>query len=312
MSITVLSPGVLTTVQDRGRFGYQQYGISACGVMDPHSAALANILVGNPEDEAVLEFTLMGPHLKFHRDIAVAMTGADLSPTLDGIPMPMYQAVHVFAGQILRCLVPKTGCRAYLAFAGGLDIPVVMGSRSTDRKAHLGGVEGRPLKKWDEIAFRNPFIPDRMEIRSLPREFAPRSLYPLRVILGPQEDAFTEEGMKTFLSGTYTVTQESDRMGCRLKGPAISHIGDGNIISDGIAFGAIQVPAQGQPIIMLADRQTVGGYAKIANVITADFRLLAQLKPGDRVCFQPVSIQTAQNTLLAQRAALRALSAVNR
>lgn len=311
MSITVLNPGLLTTVQDMGRVGYQQFGISVSGVMDPRSAAIANILAGNPQEEAVLECTLMGPHLQFNQENTVAIAGGDLTPTLDGQPMPMYQAVSVKAGQVLRFCAPRTGCRAYLAFTGGLDVPEVMGSRSTYLKARLGGLEGRKLQKGDTIGFRNPNTPKNLEIRTLFPEFVPKPVYNLRVILGPQDDAFLPEGLQTFLGQTYTVTQESDRMGCRLDGPVIRHISDGNIISDGIAFGAIQIPSEGKPIIMLADRQTVGGYTKIANVITADFRILAQLKAGDKIRFHPVSVLYAQSILLSQRAALRALASVN-
>ncbi len=311
MSITVLNPGLLTTVQDMGRIGYQQFGISASGVMDPRSAAIANILVGNPQEEAVLECTLIGPQLRFEHDNTIAVTGGDLTPTLDGNPLPMYRAVHIRKGQIIRFITPKTGCRAFLAFTGGLDIPKVMGSRSTDMKAKIGGLDGRKLQKGDVIGFRAPGSPQDIGARSLIPEFVPQPVYTLRVILGPQDDSFTPEGRQTFFTQTYSVTNEFDRMGCRLDGPVIQHIKDGNIISDGIAFGAIQVPSEGKPIIMLADRQTVGGYTKIANVITADFRILAQIKTGDKVRFQPVSVQTAQSVLLAQRAALKTLSAAN-
>ena len=289
MSITILNPGMLTSVQDLGRIGYQQYGVSVSGVMDPRSASIANILVDNDEGEAVLECTMMGPHLRFDAPNIIAITGGDLGATLDGQSIDTYRAVPVNAGQTLRFTMLRTGCRAFVAFAGGLDIPVVMGSRApkTDLK-NLG-------------------------VRHISPEFVPRAEYKLRVVLGPQDDAFTELGAMTFLSSVYTLTPEFDRMGCRLDGELIEHIKDGNIISDGIAFGAIQVPSAGKPIIMLADRQTTGGYTKIANVISADFRILAQLKAGDRVRFEKVSITTAQEALLAQRAALRCLrGAMNR
>ena len=189
-----------------------------------------------------------------------------------------------------------------------------MGSRSTDMKAKIGGYQGRKLQKDDVIAFRAPKADlKNLGVRHISPEFVPRAEYKLRVVLGPQDDAFTELGAMTFLSSVYTLTPEFDRMGCRLDGELIEHIKDGNIISDGIAFGAIQVPSAGKPIIMLADRQTTGGYTKIANVISADFRILAQLKAGDRVRFEKVSITTAQEALLAQRAALRCLrGAMNR
>lgn len=308
MSITVLNPGLLTTVQDFGRVGYQQFGVSVSGVMDPRSTTIANILVGNEDGEAVLECTMMGPQLQFDRANCIAITGGDLGPTLDGQPIPSYRAIQVQAGQVLRFTAPRTGCRAFVAFAGGLDIPVVMGSRSTYMKAKIGGLQGRKLEKGDVIGFRAPKESlKNLNMRYIAPEFIPRSEYTLRVILGPQDDAFTQAGLSTFLGQTYTVTPEFDRMGCRLEGPVIEHKESGDIISDGIAFGAIQVPSAGKPIIMLGDRQTTGGYTKIASVISVDFRILAQLKTGDKVRFEKVSVQFAQEALLTQRAAMRTL-----
>lgn len=308
MSITVLNPGLLTTVQDFGRVGYQQFGVSVSGVMDPRSTTIANTLVGNEDGEAVLECTMMGPHLQFDQTNCIAITGGDLGPTLDGQPIPSYRAIRVQAGQVLRFTAPKTGCRAFVAFAGGLDIPVVMGSRSTYMKAKIGGFQGRKLEKGDVIGFRAPKDSlKNLNMRYISPEFIPRPEYTLHVVLGPQDDAFTQEGLNTFLGQTYTVTPEFDRMGCRLEGPVIQHKESGDIISDGIAFGAIQVPSAGKPIIMLGDRQTTGGYTKIANVISVDFRILAQLKTGDKVRFEAVSIQFAQEALLTQRAAMKAL-----
>ena len=308
MSITVLNPGLLTTVQDQGRIGYQQFGVSVSGVMDPRSASLANILVGNDEKEAVLECTMMGPQLQFDKANCIAITGGDLMPTLDGKPIPNYTAVKVEAGQVLKFTMPKTGCRAFIAFAGGLDIPEVMGSRSTYMKAKIGGVEGRKLAKGDVIGFRAPKAElKNMNFRSMASEFVPRKEYTVRVVLGPQDDYFTDAGIETFLPQVYSVTAEFDRMGCRLEGAVIEHKDGGDIISDGIAFGAIQVPSSGQPIIMLGDRQTTGGYTKIANVISADFRILAQLKQGDKVRFEQVSVKFAQDALLTQRSALKTI-----
>lgn len=311
MSITVLNPGLLTTVQDLGRVGYQQFGVSVSGVMDPRAAAIGNILVGNPQGEAVLECTLMGPQLKFETDEVIAVTGGDLSPTLDGQPVPTYAALAVKAGQTLRFGAPKAGCRAYIAFAGGLDIPLVMGSRSTYMKAAIGGFEGRKLQKGDALGLRAPVAGyANLHQRAIAPEFVPRPVCTLRVVLGPQDDAFTPEGVATFLGSEYTVTNEFDRMGCRMDGPAIQHKNGGDIISDGIAFGAIQVPGSGKPILMGADRQTTGGYTKIATVISADFRLLAQLKAGDKVRFEAVSVQAAQQALHFQRGALALLADV--
>ena len=306
--ITILNPGLLTTVQDGGRIGYQAFGVSVSGVMDPRAMNIANILVGNDDNEAVLECTMMGPQIRFDVSNVIAVTGGDLGASIDGQPIPTYRAVKVQAGQTLRFTGLRGGCRAFIAFAGGLDIPLVMGSRSTYMKAKIGGLEGRKLQKDDVIGFRDPKETiHNFDIRGFTPEFVPRKEYTLRVILGPPDDMFTDEGLKTFLSETYTVTPEFDRMGCRLDGPVIAHKNGGDIISDGIAFGAIQVPSAGKPIIMLADRQTTGGYTKIANVITADFRLLAQMKAGDKVRFEKTSIAAAQEALLAQRATMRIL-----
>ena len=237
MSITILNPGTLTSVQDLGRIGYQQYGVSVSGVMDPRSASIANILVDNDEGEAVLECTMMGPHLRFDAPNIIAITGGDLGATLDGQSIDTYRAVPVNAGQTLRFTMLRTGCRAFVAFAGGLDIPVVMGSRSTDMKAKIGGYQGRKLQKDDVIAFRAPKTDlKNLGVRHISPEFVPRAEYKLRVVLGPQDDAFTELGAMTFLSSVYTLTPEFDRMGCRLDGEPIEHIKDGNIISDGQFF----------------------------------------------------------------------------
>ncbi|MBP3729285.1 MAG: biotin-dependent carboxyltransferase family protein [Lachnospiraceae bacterium] len=302
MSIRVIQPGVQTTVQDLGRFGYQQYGVPVAGAMDPRSMKLANILLDNDPGEAVLEITIMGPQLLFEEANYVALTGGDLGATLDGQPMPRYQAVLVQPGQTLRFLGLRNGCRAYLAFAGGLDIPMVMGSRSTYLKAKMGGFKGRKLEAEDVLEFRapNPWLPFP-ERRRLGVDFVPQKQYELRVILGPQDDYFTKEGLATFLKEVYTVSAEFDRMGCRLEGAVVEHKNGGDIISDGIAFGAIQVPSAGKPIIMAADRQTTGGYTKIATVISADFRYLGQLKGGDKVHFVPISVEQAENSLFLEQ-----------
>ena len=314
MSITILNPGMLTSVQDLGRIGYQQFGVPVSGAMDPRSASIANILVGNDEGEAVLECTMMGPHIRFDAPNIIAITGGDLGATLDGQRIDTYRAIPVNAGQTLRFTMLRTGCRAFVAFAGGLDIPVVMGSRSTNMKAKIGGYQGRKLQKDDVIGFRAPKTDLKsLGLRRTSFEIKPRAEYKQRTVLGPQDDALTERGITTFLSSVYTLTPEFDRMGCRLDGELIEHVKSGDIISDGIAFGAVQVPSAGKPIIMLADRQTTGGYAKIANVISADFRILAQLKAGDKVHFEKVSIAAAQEALLAQRATLNCLrSAIDR
>lgn len=301
MGIRFLNGGLLTTVQDAGRRGYQRYGVSVSGAVDVRSHVCANILVGNSFDEAVLEATLMGPSMEFTSPSVIAITGGDLSPKLNGSPCPMYQAVRAAKGDVLSFGQVRSGCRAYIAFAGGLEITPVMGSRSTFLKAGLGGFEGRKLMTGDEIAFRDAdFVPKDLEKRIMkPESFGGN--YTVRVLMGPQEESFTEKGITTFLSSPYSVTKDFDRMGLRLTGEKIEHVASGNIITDGVSFGAIQVPDGGEPIIMLSDRQTTGGYTKIASVITADMPMIAQCKAGDTVRFIKTDIETAQSAFIAQR-----------
>lgn len=301
MGILIHNPGMLTTVQDEGRHGFQQYGVSISGAVDRRSLRLANLLVGNTHNEAALEVTIMGPNIEFLHDIAIAITGGDLSPMINGKPIEMYRALKVKNGDVLSFGMCKSGCRAYISFAGGLDVPLIMGSRSTYIKAGIGGYKGRQLKKGDMIQFYAPSADlIFMENRYIkPEDFSSKEKV-LRVVLGPQDDCFTDKGISTFLSKPYKVTNEFDRMGCRLEGEVIEHVHDGNIISDGISFGAIQVPSSGQPIIMLSDRQTTGGYTKIANVITADLPIIAQSKVGDIIRFEQMDVEQAQDLYLFQ------------
>lgn len=292
MGFVTENPGVLTTIQDEGRYGYEQFGMSPAGPMDGTAFRTANLLVGNPEGESALEATVLGPTLRFDQDNVIAVTGADMAPALNGQPCPMYQAVSVKAGDQLKLGAAKTGCRAYIAFAGGLDVPQVMGSRATALQNKVGGYQGRKLAKGDAVGFRTP-NPSLPLPRTAPVPAPAGREVTIRVILGPQDDMFTKEGLDTFLSQPYTVSKDFDRMGCRLEGPVIQHKTDGNIISDGMVTGAIQVPTSGQPIIMLAERQTVGGYTKIATVISTDLPLVGQRKTGDVICFQAVSVEEA-------------------
>ena len=292
MGFMVENPGVLTTIQDGGRYGYEQFGMSPAGPMDERAFRTANILAGNPEGESALEATVLGPALRFDQDNVIAVTGADMAPALNGQPCPMYQAVAVKAGDRLTLGAARTGCRAYVSFAGGLDVPPVMGSRATALQNKVGGFQGRKLAKGDSLGFRAP-NPGLALPRTAPVPAPAGRETVIRVVLGPQDDAFTEEGVKTFLSQPYTVSKDFDRMGCRLEGAQIAHKTDGNIISDGMVTGAIQVPTSGQPIIMLAERQTVGGYTKIAAVISADLPLAGQRKAGDVIRFQAVTVEQA-------------------
>ena len=288
----ILLPGPMTTLQDGGRYGRQKYGIGPSGVMDQKAYEEANYLVGNSGDEAVLEATLMGPTILFHEDCICAVTGADMKPELDGEAVGMNHPMQIRKGQTLRLSMAAEGCRSYLAFAGGIPVPEVMGSRSTNLKCHIGGFEGRKLEKGDILP-----LSDRMtdtsyfeeKIKDRKVETTPYTHdISVRVIPGPQDDYFTRKGWKTFLTTTYTVSVNSDRMGCRLEGETIEAKEGTDIVSDGIVDGSIQVTAGGLPIILLADRQTTGGYAKIATVVSQDLPKLAQVRPGDHITFRKV------------------------
>ena len=298
--IEVLDGGMFTTVQDLGRYGYQRYGVPVSGAMDTFALRAANLLVGNREGDAGLEMTLAGPNLRFLDETVVAITGADLMPALDGEPVPTWQPVAVQKGAELQFHGIRDGVRAYLAIAGGVDIPPMLGSRSTYTRANIGGLEGRPLAHGDRLAASNRM--DSVEGRRFPRAAVPHygHAHWIRVTPGQQEDAFTEQGIETFLSSSYTVTPRSDRIGYRLEGSPIEHKAGADIVSDGISFGAVQVTGDGMPIVLLADRGTTGGYTKIAIVISADIMRLAQAAPGDVVTFHRATLEEAHEALLEQ------------
>lgn len=297
--IKIVNPGFMSTVQDLGRYGYQQYGVSVSGAMDQISARLANILVGNDEKEGLLEITIMGPKIEFLDSEIIAITGGNLQPLLNNQPINMNQTVLVNSGDNLSFKGIKSGCRSYIAFAGGIDVPIIMGSKSTFLRAKLGGYEGRALKAADILKIGKSHISiNDLEGRKLEKHFYDySSIVELRVTLGPQDDSFTKEGFETFFSSEYTVTNNCDRMGYTLEGEKIQHKNGADIISDGISMGAIQVPSRGTPIIMMADRQTTGGYTKIANVIAADLPKVAQAKPGDKIVFKKSTLEEAHNLI---------------
>lgn len=238
MGIRVLKGGMMTTVQDLGRTGYQSQGFSVSGVMDVRSFKIANLLLDNPENEAVLEFTLIGPTLEFTSETIISITGGDFRPQINGKPAKMYTAIYMHRGDILTFGGARTGTRGYIAFSSYLDVPVVMGSRSTNIKCQIGGYKGRKLEDEDYIAFRakRRYLPYYLS-RSLDLDEFDQEKITLRVVMGPQEKMFTKEGRETFLNSEYTVTSEFDRMGCRLEGPFIAYKTTSDIISDGIAFG---------------------------------------------------------------------------
>jgi antagonist of KipI len=295
-SLEVLAPGPLTTVQDLGRPGFGKYGVPPSGALDTFSLRVANLLVGNGEGEAGLEITLMGLRVKALTDLNLAVTGGDLQPHRNEAPLDMWRSLRVRRGDILHFKAPGTGCRAYLAAGGGICAPLVLGSKSTNNACRFGGLEGRPLQKGDILTVTQPQRHLSHTGRALDKPMIPRypKQWPLRVLFGPQAEDFTDRVKKRFLHGDFEVTPQTDRMGIRLAGPPIERRKGlpESIISEGVVSGTIQVPGDGQPIIILVETVT-GGYRKIATVISADLPRLGQIKPGDRVKFQAVSLQQA-------------------
>lgn len=301
MGIRILKAGMMTTVQDLGRTGYQSQGFSVAGVMDVRSFKIANLLLDNPENEAVLEFALIGPTLEFTAGTLIAITGGDFQPTINGEPAPMYTAIDIHKGDVLKFGSARTGSRGYIAFSSYLKISVVMGSRCTNMKSSIGGFKGRKLQDGDYIGFRikRRYLPFFLS-RTLELDEFNQNEVTLRVVLGPQDGKFSRQGIETFLSSEYTVTSDFDRMGCRLEGPFIARKETTDMISDGIAFGSIQVPSHGKPIILLADRQTTGGYPKIATVASVDIPWLVQRKTDHKVRFKAISVEEAQRLYLEE------------
>jgi biotin-dependent carboxylase-like uncharacterized protein len=283
----------MTFIEDLGRYGYQRYGVAVSGVMDQYAARFANFLAGNHENAAVLEGVLKGPSLTFSDDTFFAITGAACPYTLNGQPIALWQTQGAKAGDTLSSGFCTQGIRSYIAVAGGIDVPMVMGSRSVNMKGQFGGLNGSPLKQWDILPTGKPF--GNAAVRAVKPEYIPQ--YPpeidVRVVMGPQDDAFTARGKQTFLNTTYKVSPSSDRMGIRLQGEKIECQAGADIISDGIAFGSVQVPGDGYPIVMMAERQTTGGYTKIATVIVADLMRFAQARPETLVRFHETSLEGA-------------------
>lgn len=305
--IIVVKGGWLTTVQDLGRYGYQQYGVPVAGAMDRFSAIVANRLAGNSDHEAVLELTMKGPELQFEQDAIIAITGADLAPTINDRNAPMWECIAIPHGSRLSFGTRRAGSRAYLAVTGGIDVPPALGSRSTNCASNTGGFQGRPLKPEDILPIGPPnksaprLIGKRLPDRLLPRY--ERSVT-LRIIPGPQQDFFLKMSLATLMESAYTVSPQSDRMGYRLTGRKIVRKKSAQFISDGTVMGALQVPVDGQPILLMADRQTTGGYPKIAVVISADLPLAAQVAPGDSITFTLCTVAEAQTALREQRSLL--------
>jgi antagonist of KipI len=299
----VIRPGLLTTVQDLGRYGHQHEGVSVGGAMDTPALRLANALVGNPEGAAALEVTLMGPVLEFQDDAVISITGADLSATLDQQPIPRLRAIRVTAGSQLEFGERINGCRAYIAFSGGIDVPVVLGSRSTYLRAGIGGFGGRALARGDIIGIGEPASHARSIIPSIVMPVPPRDDVTIRAMRGRHFAALNRASRAALFSADeepFRISAQSDRMGYRLEGPGITMQRAVEIASEPVAFGTVQLPPGGSPIILMADRQTTGGYPHVLEVASVDLPLLAQSVPGTRLRFSETSLEEAQSLYITR------------
>ena len=306
--IEVLAPGLQTTIQDLGRFGFGRYGVPPSGALDSFSLRIANRLVDNPEDQACLETTLMGLRFKALNDVCIAVTGANLRPQVNQGPFEMWRSHVLKKDEIISFAGPENGCRAYVAFGGKLEMLPLLGSLSTNLPAGFGGFEGRPLQKGDVLHIETP----QLKLAAAGRELRPQwipyypSTWTLRIVWGPQDGDFTLEGQRIFTDSLYTVSPQSDRTGIRLNGAEIarkSHMAE-SIISEGLISGSIQIPGDGKPIIILGETVS-GGYRKIATVIAADLPLLGQIKPGDEIHFEVVTLDEALQALVEVEEKLR-------
>lgn len=298
-ALLVENPGLFTTVQDAGRYGWQRFGISPAGAMDALSLRLANALVGNAPGCAALEVTATGPTLRVEGAGCRLAWAGHMTASVGGRPLDGWTAHDLAPGETLRCGAVRDGLRVVIAVAGGFDLPAVLGSLSTHTGTRLGGLDGRSLRAGDRLPLRwgganGPPL-------TLPTIHRPAPDGPVRVVFGPQDDHFTEAGRSAFLAGPYRVGAKSNRMGLQLEGPAIAFRGGYNIVSDGVVHGSIQVAGAGLPIVLLADRQTTGGYPKIATAIGPDLPILARKRPGDVVRFEAVT--PAEAEALARQAA---------
>jgi antagonist of KipI len=298
--IQVQTPGLLTTVQDLGREGFGPLGVSPSGAADAVSLRLGNRLVGNPEGAAGLEMTLLGGTFVFPQGAVIALTGSDFGATLDSAAASLWRSIEVKPGQTLRVGSTRSGARCYLCVQGGIVVKPLLGSASTHLLSGLGGYQGRALLKGDvlQVALTTaPFQKNTIAPRAV-EQLAPRKL--LRVTPGPQTETFPEASRRRFYAGTYRVAEDSNRMGLRLEGPAIAHDSSGEMITEGVSLGAVQITSGGSPIILFVEQQTTGGYPKIANVISADFHSLGQLRPRDEIRFELVNWEAARSLLTEQ------------
>jgi biotin-dependent carboxylase-like uncharacterized protein len=306
-SLEVVAPGLHTTVQDRGRFGYQDIGVPDSGPLDRISLRLANALVGNPPGTPALEMLLQGPTLKVAAEsVRIALVGcnAGIEIRANARIVPAGQSVRLARGEVFRIGALRDSVCACLAIEGGPDIPPVLGSASTYVRGAIGGLQGRRLQAGDLLPLRLAGVDVRAE-HALSRHLDLALDQSIRVVLGPQADYFTADAVKTFLSSAYTVSPQADRMGYRLAGPLLAHAKGYDIVSDGIVAGAIQVPGSGLPIVLMVDHQTIGGYPKIATVISADIPVVGRRRPGRAIRFVAVDVREAEQLRREQEAALR-------
>lgn len=300
-SIIVGKPGWFTTVQDLGRYGHQHYGVPVSGAMDRAAHTLANRLVGNRDHDATLEITLKGPELLFEDEAIIALAGADLTPMIDRAEIALWTSLFVQAGSRLTFGARRAGGRCYLAVAGGIDVPIVLGSRATHVASRTGGLQGRALMPGDRLLSAVP--PSRGTAgRSVPASLRPpySGEARLRIVPGPQCTVFGQEALQALASYSYRLSSQSNRMGYRLDGPPLAQPRTEPWISDGTAMGVLQLPPDGRPILLMADRQTTGGYPKPAAVIAADLPLAGQLVPGDAVTFAVTSLEEARTAFTLQ------------
>jgi antagonist of KipI len=304
----IIKAGMLTTIQDTGRWGFQSRGVPVAGPMDPVSHRLANALVGNDRDAASLEITLLGPELEFEDERLVAVAGADFELSLDDRPVASHAPFVVVVGSRLRFGARRLGARAYLAVSGGIAVPLTLGSRATHLVSAIGGLNGRPVTAGERLPLGEPTrahgaaLAPQTAVVPLPDHHAL-----IRVLPGPQVEYFSADALDILQSAPYTVAPNSDRMGFRLDGPRLTHTRGADIISDATPLGVLQVPASGQPIVLMADRQTTGGYPKIATIIAADIAVAGQLAPSDTIGFVVCTPLEAMAALIAQERALMAV-----
>ncbi|MFA7668624.1 MAG: biotin-dependent carboxyltransferase family protein [Burkholderiaceae bacterium] len=303
MSVTVIRPGLASTFQDCGRHGYQHLGVPVGGAMDQRAHCLANLIAGNEPDTATLEITLLGPVLRFDTPACIALTGADLSPRVNNEAVPMGRPLVVNTGDLLSFGARRSGLRSYIAWHGGIALPDILGSQSTWLRGRLGGFHGRALRKGDVLPLNQPL--QARAAQALAEELATTAIYlpstlaynprpRLRIMRGPHTGLFTDESLQTLFDSEFRIANQSDRMGYRLEGPALCLKENTQLLSEGATFGSMQVPPDGQPIVLMADRQSIGGYPKIGHFASVDLPQLAQSMPGDILSFEEITLAHAQ------------------